>query len=99
MLGILFNLITGEISVPPDKFKRHQADPMVVGHQTKKEVQQLAGKLQFAATCVRPGRVFIGRLYDAISELPEDEATQCQWTWKRTYCGGTPFWNNTMEYL
>ena len=29
---------------------------------SKREVQSLIGKLQFAAKCVRPGRVFISRM-------------------------------------
>ena len=37
----------------------------------KKELQSLAGKLQFAACCMRPGQVFISRIYDVMSEMED----------------------------
>ena len=53
------------VSVPEDKFEDIQA----VLHSwvgktsaSKQQVQSLIGKLQFAARCVRPGRLFISRM-------------------------------------
>ena len=37
----------------------------------RKQLQQITGKLQFAATCLRAGRIFINRLYDNIVVMEE----------------------------
>ena len=38
---------------------------------SKKEVQSIIGKLQFAGTCVRPGRIFISRMLNFLREMPD----------------------------
>ena len=40
---------------------------------TKKQLQSLTGKLQFASSCIRPGRIFISRMYDTIGTLDDDK--------------------------
>jgi hypothetical protein len=64
-LGSLFNTINMTISVPQDKLKEI-IDLVTVWlskhYATKRQLQSLIGKLQFAAHCVRPGRIFIARL-------------------------------------
>ena len=35
----------------------------------KNELQQIVGKLQFAASCVRAGRILVNRLYDCIAKM------------------------------
>ncbi len=41
---------------------------------TKKQVQQLIGKLNFVAKCVRPGRIFISRMLEFLRGLKNDGA-------------------------
>ena len=38
----------------------------------KKQLQSITGKLQFAACCVRPGRVFVNRHYDVIAVMDDN---------------------------
>ena len=76
MLGIWFNLKKLTFSLPQkkkceileilQKWKNKR-------QMTKNQLQKLVGKLQFAASCVRPGRVFVNRLYDKITELNDEE--------------------------
>ena len=37
---------------------------------TRKQLQSLIGKLSFVTTCVRPGRIFLSRLIEAMKEMP-----------------------------
>ena len=73
-LGILIDTEEMTISVPFDKFQ----DILQVldlwsdkSSASKKEVQSLIGKLQFAAKCVRPGRVFISRMLEHLRSLTD----------------------------
>ena len=73
-LGIIFDLIRMLLFVPSDKLhhikvelRKWQSKKLA----TKQQIQSLAGKLQFISLCVRPGRVFISRLYDWISVMTE----------------------------
>ena len=79
-LGIIFDFIRQLILVPQDKLKEIRLELRRVGRGmvTMKQLQSLAGKLQFAATCVRPGRVFIIRLYQKIAELDRLGLTEIQ---------------------
>ena len=73
-LGILFDLLRMLIFLPQDKLVELRQLLQKWRHTqvcTKKELQSIAGKLQFAATCVRPGRVFIIRIYGTIAMLEE----------------------------
>ena len=77
-LGVLFDLLRQVIILPENKQKDIQQE-LKKWEKTivyKKQLQQLAGKLQFAALCVRPGRVFICRLYDQIAEMEDGTCTQ-----------------------
>ena len=74
-LGIIFDLIRLIIVLPDDKLCEIRA--LLGKWQTKKlmskkELQSLVGKLQFASACVRPGRVFVNRMYDTVSQLQDD---------------------------
>ena len=74
-LGILYNFITMTISIPEEKMIEIISELKQWEKRrtmTKKRLQQIMGKLQFAASCIRPGRVFINRLYDHISVMQED---------------------------
>ena len=73
-LGVLYNLAEMYISLPSDKLydlmaelKRWEKKRTMM----KKQLQQVVGKLQFAASCVRAARVFTNRLIDAITVMDE----------------------------
>ena len=73
-LGILYDLINMLIKLPEEKLK----DMELVLQKwegyvfmTKKQLQCVVGKLQFAAACVRSGRVFVNRLYDKIALMQD----------------------------
>ena len=94
-LGVLFDLLRLVILLPEAKLQDIQRE---VRRWLKKEtvtvhqLQVLAGKLQFASICVRPGRVFVLRLYEKIArmeaastveeELDEDTKEDIMW-WDR----------------
>ena len=68
-LGVLFNAIAGTMEVPMDKLQ--DIDTIVNAWLqksvcTRVELEQLIGKLQFVACCVRPGRIFISRLLNQL---------------------------------
>ena len=66
-----FNAIDMTISVSP-----HRLDELTELCQqwtkklrfTRVELEQLIGKLQFVTSCVRPGRIFLSRLLNALRE-------------------------------
>ena len=61
-LGIIFDLLRMIIMLPSDKLeeiKRSIKEWKRKKTCTLNDLQRMAGKLQFAAICVRPGRVFI----------------------------------------
>lgn len=74
-LGILFNLWMLTMEIPEDKVLDLLEDIgmwMRKSLTTRKQVERLLGKLQFAATCVRPGRVFVSRIIDELKEMTDD---------------------------
>jgi hypothetical protein len=71
-LGIQIDTISCELSLPADKLDSLQmciADFMVKKRATKQQLQSLVGRLNFAAKVVRGARLFLCRLFDAISTL------------------------------
>ena len=98
-LGILFDLIRMLLFIPDDKLCQIKKEVRWWRRQTKatlKQMQSLAGKLQFIAICVKPGRVFIARIYDWIAvmepgnqKIPEQVHKDIVW-WEKfldTYNG------------
>ena len=77
-LGILFDLIEFQISIPKQKIQqtlelvREMSEALSVSLKT---MQRLLGKLQFVGTCVRPGRVMIMRLLDSITGRTDDTSS------------------------
>ena len=66
-LGVTFDSITMTIEVTPERVKQMLAELNSWNtriHATRKEVESLIGKLQFASKCVKPGRTFIARLIE-----------------------------------
>ena len=71
-LGVLFNLLTLTISVTPEKMQEitsHLDKWQHKEYYTRNELEQLLGKLQFISNCVRPGRVLVLRLRNALRTL------------------------------
>ena len=76
LLGIIFDLIRMIMIIPEEKMTVIQKEIEVMLSRTfvsKKQLQRLAGRLQFAALCVRPGRVFVTRLYDKIGQMDDGQ--------------------------
>lgn len=73
-LGILFNTVSGTLEIPVDKMVEiEQVLAIWEGKEyaSRKEVQSLIGKLQFAAACIRPGRIFISRMLNFLRGMPD----------------------------
>ena len=73
-LGITFDTETLTLEITPSRLiEIHEilSDWSNKRSATKKELQSLIGKLQFAAKCVPAGRIFISRLLDSLHGLKE----------------------------
>ena len=78
-LGILFDLVRYLLILPQEKLEaiRQELTNWVNrGWATKKQFQSLTGKLQHASLCVRPGRVFVSRLYEKIAEMSDNSVNR-----------------------
>ena len=68
-LGIWINTSDMTLSVPAYRVEELQLELnawLTKCSFTKRELQQLLGKLSFVSTCVRPGRAFMSRLLNAL---------------------------------
>jgi hypothetical protein len=75
-LGVLFNSLTMTMEVTEERLIeiRNLVEFWLKKDRSAlKEVQSLIGKLNFVAACVRPGRVFISRLINWLSDIYKDE--------------------------
>ena len=64
-LGTTFDSEKMTMEIPPAKLKEIKQELQVWGKKeraTRREMKSLIGKLQFAARCVRSGRIFLSRL-------------------------------------
>ena len=71
-LGIIIDTIKLQLQLPPDKIikLKVQLDPFLTMHKaSRKQLEQLAGRLAHCSTVVRGGRSFTSRIYDAIRSL------------------------------
>jgi hypothetical protein len=74
-LGILFDTVNLTLSVTDERLveiKELLQLWMNKVYATKKEVQQLVGKLNFVAKCVSPGRIFIARLLEFLRSFKDE---------------------------
>ena len=74
-LGTLFDTIAMTISVIPERLLELRTllnSWSVKICASRKEVEQLIGKIQFVANCVRQGRVFVARLLNWLRALPKN---------------------------
>lgn len=70
-LGIQLDTQTMQASLPREKLdelKRLTTDWCVMKYASMKECESLIGKLNFAASVVRPGRFYLRRLWDHIAQ-------------------------------
>lgn len=72
-LGILVNTLSLTLEVPEERLCEIMGLLEVWWnrtHFTRKTVETMVGKLNFVATCVRPGRLFIARILEFMRSLP-----------------------------
>ena len=75
-LGITFDLIRFLLILPQEKLDCIVDELQIWENRewaSRKQLQSLAGKLQFTSLCVRLGRVFVSRLYDRIAQIEEGQ--------------------------
>ena len=73
-LGIWFDSEAMTMEVTPERLteiKELSAGWLRKSHATVKEVQSIIGKVNFVAKCVRPARIFIGRMLNFLREMPK----------------------------
>ena len=78
-LGILFDTIAMTLSISKDRLLEilnllHKWSDKC--YASKKEVQQLIGKLQFVAKCVRPGRLFLSRMLEFLRSMEDGQEVE-----------------------
>ena len=74
-LGILFMTLTMTLQITPERLAEIKSllqEWMNKKSASLKELQCLLGKLNFAASTVRAGRVFVSRLINALKEYPKN---------------------------
>ena len=77
-LGILIDTVTMTAHIPEEKMLEIQNLLSIWAHKTttsKRQIQSIIGKLQFASRCVRPGRIFISRMLATLRQFPKDKTT------------------------
>ena len=65
-LGVLFDTLDMTLSITPERLIEIKSLLQLWSsktHATKKEVQSIIGKLNFVAACVKPGRIFLARMF------------------------------------
>ena len=73
-LGVGINSDTMEIYVTPDRIRELQLELYAWDSRTactRKQLESLIGKLSFVCSCVRPGRLFLCRLFEALRGFPQ----------------------------
>ena len=73
-LGILVNTLTLQLSLTPERLqsiKEETRQWLDRSTASKKDLQRLIGKLNFAATTVRSGRLFFSRILSFMTDLPK----------------------------
>ncbi|VDI58032.1 Hypothetical predicted protein [Mytilus galloprovincialis] len=76
-LGVEIDSTTLELRLPIkklDELRRELASFQQRKHVSKKQLQSLAGKLNWASSVVHGGRVFLRRIIDSIMQLKHDRA-------------------------
>ena len=93
-LGILFNSTEFTLSIDRSRVEEIRSlleEWLAKNKCSKKDLQSLLGKLQFVASCVRPGRVFTMRLLALLRQIPKNgsvsipEETRADLRWWRCF--------------
>ena len=93
-LGILFNSTEFTLSIDQSRLEEIRSlleEWLAKNKGSKKDLQSLLGKLQFVASCVRPGRVFTMRLLALLRQIPNNgfvsipEETRADLRWWRCF--------------
>ena len=77
-LGVLFNVLTGTMEITPQRLLEiREITYSWLNRRTCRRVdlERLIGKVQFVASCVRPGRVFIARMLNELRQMNRLEET------------------------
>jgi hypothetical protein len=72
-LGTLINSVDMTVAVPSDKLteiKQLLSHWSSKSSASKRQIQSILGVLQFAARCVRPGRLFVSRMLNTLRQFP-----------------------------
>ena len=107
-LGTTFDSIKMTMEIPTTKLKEIKLELQRWSQltcATRKEIESLVGKLQFAARCVRPGRIFLSRIINWLREttrkgkfpIPQEAREDINW-WHRfidQYNGISILWLET----
>ena len=78
-LGILFNTITLTLTITPERLQ--EIKELLRKWESKTEatlnkIQSLLGKLAFACSTIRAGRIFVSRLINWMKEVPRDTSVE-----------------------
>lgn len=97
-LGILFNSIDMTMSIDPCRLLEINRLVKVWLRKTVaslNEVQVLLGKLQFVCKCVRPGRIFIGRILEFLKSF--NKGNKCKKPLTMEIKQDLQWWSNFLE--
>ena len=75
-LGILFNTLTMTLQITPERLTEIRElleEWMEKRSMTLRELQSLLGKLNFAASTIRAGRIFVSRLLNSLKTFPRSD--------------------------
>ena len=73
-LGVWFNTHSMTMEIEPGRLqeiRKGLRDWSTRTQATRKEVESLVGLLSFVSKCVRPSRIFMGRMFDFLKSLPK----------------------------
>jgi hypothetical protein len=73
-LGVQFNTLNMTLTITPERLTELNQlllTWLAKSFCTKKELQSFVGKLQFAAACVKSGRIFLARMFSFMKALPD----------------------------
>ena len=104
-LGVWINTVDMTLSVLAFRLKELQLELNTLLNKrsfTKREPQQLLGKLSYVSACVRPGKAFMSRLLNALRSGASSLGApfiQSPMIFARTSSGGCIFSHITMVFL
>ncbi len=93
-LGVLFDTDKLTLEITPDRLVEIEQDLdrwLVMTHCTRHDIQELLGKLNFVASCVRPARIFMSRMLaflratPTVGSIPISEDFHKDISWWRTF--------------